>query len=359
MDLSEFFDRPQFSIPADQKSALMVATLNDLTHHHRERCPEYRRILDGVYRGRIAGEQLADVPWLPVSLFKTHRLASVPQQEVFKTLTSSGTTGQRVSRIVLDRDTARRQSAALAAIMGHLLGKARLPMLIVDSESVLRNRDQFSARAAGIVGMMTFGRKHRFVLDANMQLDHEGLARFLSEHGDRPFLVFGFTFMIWRYLYGAVDDERYDLSNGTLVHGGGWKKLRQDAIDNAQFKARLLARLKLPRVYDYYGMVEQVGSVFLEGEDGFLYTPNFADVIVRDPHSWEEAPLGEPGVIEVLSVLPTSYPGHALLTEDLGVVHGVDDSACGRLGKRFTVVGRVEKAELRGCSDTHAFGAGS
>ena len=103
------------------------------------------------------------------------------------------------------------------------------------------------------------------------------------------------------------------------------------------------------------GMVEQVGSVFLEGEDGYLYAPNFADVIVRDAETWDELPAGKPGVIQVLSTLPESYPGHAILTEDLGIVHGVDDGRCGRRGKYFSVLGRVPRAELRGCSDTHAF----
>jgi hypothetical protein len=99
-------------------------------------------------------------------------------------------------------------------------------------------------------------------------------------------------------------------------------------------------------------MVEQIGSVFVEGDDGDLYCPNFADVVIRRPETWEEAEIGEEGVIEVLSVLPRSYPGHSLLTEDLGVVHGIDDSPSGRLGKRFSVIGRVPRSEMRGCSDT-------
>ncbi len=85
-----------------------------------------------------------------------------------------------------------------------------------------------------------------------------------------------------------------------------------------------------------------------------LHAPAFADVVVRDPATWDEAPRGQVGVVQVLSALPRSYPGHSLLTEDLGVVHGVDVGPGGWLGKAFSVVGRVPRAELRGCSDTHA-----
>ena len=59
-------------------------------------------------------------------------------------------------------------------------------------------------------------------------------------------------------------------------------------------------------------------------------------------------------MIEVLSLLPRSYPGHALLTEDRGRLLGEDDCPCGRKGRYFEVFGRLPKAELRGCSDSHA-----
>jgi hypothetical protein len=98
-------------------------------------------------------------------------------------------------------------------------------------------------------------------------------------------------------------------------------------------------------------MVEQIGTIFLEGPDGdSLYCPDFADVIIRDPVTWAEQPVGEPGLVEVVSTLPHSYPGHVLLTEDLGVVSGVDDGAWP--GKRLRILGRLPRAEARGCSDT-------
>ncbi|MDP7040605.1 MAG: acyl-protein synthetase, partial [Myxococcota bacterium] len=53
------------------------------------------------------------------------------------------------------------------------------------------------------------------------------------------------------------------------------------------------------------------------------------------------------------SLLPWSYPGHILLTEDEGEILGEDDCPCGRLGKYFKIHGRIAEAEIRGCSDTH------
>lgn len=352
MNFEDWLARPQYSLSQEQKEALLLPELVALTEHHRAHSREYARMLSVLPERPVT--TLADLPFVPVNLFKSHRLSSVPEEEVFKVMTSSGTTGQQVSQVVLDRETAGRQSQALAAIMTHVLGPKRLPMIVVDTPNVVKNRKMFSARGAGVLGMISYGRQHFYALDDDMQLDLEGLRTFLEKHRGEPILIFGFTFMVWKYFYGQIRDAGLDLSQALLIHSGGWKKLVDEAVDNAEFKRAFQAATGLRRIHNFYGMVEQVGSVFMEGEDGFLYPPNFADVIIRDPLTWEEAPHGEVGVIQVLSVLPTSYPGHSILTEDLGVVHGVGNPASGWGGKQLQVIGRVPKAELRGCSDTHA-----
>lgn len=344
---------PQFSLSQNEKESLLLPALNGLTEHHRRCCPEYRRILSVIYNGYRQASTLDMVPSLPVQMFKTHVLRSISDSEIFKTLSSSGTTGQKVSQVVLDRETAKRQTMALTRILGAVLGPERLPMVVVENRSFLTDRTRFSARAAGVLGMMNFGRDHFFCLDESMELDESGLRRFLASHRGYPFLIFGFTFMVWKHLFLPCAKRGIDLSSGILVHSGGWKKLQEAAVTNADFRACFARETGLTRIYNFYGMVEQVGSVFLEGDDGYLHAPNFADIIIRNPISWEEAAPGEIGVIQALSALPLSYPGHSILTEDLGVVHGIDDSSCGWKGKYFSVVGRVPKAEIRGCSDTY------
>ncbi|MFI7417681.1 acyl-protein synthetase [Nonomuraea sp. NPDC049684] len=338
-----------FTLDAAAREEVLAGELAALTERHRRACPPYRRILDAI-GAHPPYERVADLPWLPVRLFKTHELRSVPAEAVFRVLTSSGTTGQRPSRVYLDREAAAAQPRMLAATLRAVLGERRLPMLIVDGRSVVRG-PALSARGAGVLGMMNFGRDHTFVLDEQGEVDAAAVEAFLARHGGEPFLVFGFTFMVWLYLLGLGAD----LSQGVLIHSGGWKRLAEQAVDNDAFRRRLASECGLTRVHNFYGMVEQIGTVFLEGPGGDgLYCPDFADVVIRDPGTWREVPPGEPGLIEVVSTLPTSYPGHALLTEDLGMVHGVDDGHWP--GKRFTVLGRLPRAEARGCSDT--FGQG-
>ena len=100
-------------------------------------------------------------------------------------------------------------------------------------------------------------------------------------------------------------------------------------------------------------MVEQTGSIFMECLNGNLHASIFSDILIRRSDDFSIAKVGEKGIIQTLSLLPLSYPGHSLLTEDEGVFLGEDDCACGRLGKYFKISGRVKNAEMRGCSDTY------
>ena len=106
-------------------------------------------------------------------------------------------------------------------------------------------------------------------------------------------------------------------------------------------------------MHNYYGMVEQTGTIYMECEHGHLHASVWSDVTIRRAGDFSVAGVGETGLIQVSSVLPRSYPGHVLLTEDEGRVLGEDDCPCGRKGKYFEILGRVKRAEVRGCSDTY------
>lgn len=335
-----------------EKQSMLLEQLNELTSFHYQHCMPYQRIIDKTDMSKQAA-RLEDIPYLPVQLFKMLDLFSMPPSEHFKTLNSSGTTGQQVSRIHIDRTTSVLQTKALNTIVRSFLGKSRLPMIIVDN-NFLKNRLQFSARSAGTIGFSQFGHHHLYLLDDEMKVQEQELEAFLKRYSGQPIFLFGFTFIIWEYLlqYYRARNRKLDLSGSKLIHGGGWKKLQEQSVSDAEFRRLLKEQFGLTEVYNYYGMVEQVGSIYMQCEQGHLHTPDFADVLVRDPDTLDVVPYGQKGLIQVLSILPRSYPGHSLLTEDMGTIVGEDDCRCGRKGKYFTIEGRLPKAELRGCSDT-------
>lgn len=350
MSRAALLDAAPYELDPAEKAPMMLAALGELTRWHAERCAPYKRILDGAFGGWERAERLADVPWLPVGLFKSHDLRSVPDADVFKVVASSGTTTGTPSRVSLDRDTAALQTRVLLRLLGAFVGRERLPMLVADTEP--GGGRAITARYAATVGVMPLGRDVLFCLDERLHLRKDALREWLAKHGGGPLLVFGFTFVFWKHFLAELAPGAVDLSNATFLHTGGWKKLEAERVDNAEYKRVCRERTGLTRVHDFYGMAEQVGTVFVECERGFLHAPAQADVVLRDERTWKPSLVGEAGVIECVSVLPTSYPGHALLTEDLGRLVGLDGCACGRRGTHFTVIGRAPRAELRGCSDT-------
>lgn len=356
-DLTEFFEAEPYSWDRSLKQSALTAKLKQVTEWHRANCEPYARILAslGVDVGSI--DQYEDIPFIPVPLFKTMELRSVPKESIFKTLTSSGTTGQAVSRIFLDRDTSASQQKTLVKIVSSFTGASRLPMLIIDSPSVIKNRAMFSARGAGILGFSMFGVDRTYALDDEMRLDVNAIEQFLGRHKGERILLFGFTFMIWQYFYKELlkldgARSRIDLSHGVLIHGGGWKKLANEAVSPAEFRDRMDSVCGLSDIHDYYGMVEQTGAVYMQCECGHLHASNFSDVLIRRGCDFSLCDKGERGIVQVVSVLPYSYPGHSLLTQDEGTILGEDDCPCGRKGKYFVIHGRLKNAEVRGCSDT-------
>lgn len=347
---------PPFGVGRTEKQELLRGELLRLTEQHRAHCAPYARMMETVGFSAADVHSVEDIPFLPVRLFKEMELRSVAEEDVFKTMTSSGTTGQQVSRIFLDRKTAANQQKTLVRIVSDRIGSSRMLMIILDCPSVLKNRAMFSARGAGILGFSLFGRKKIYALNDAMELQLDAIRAFLAEHAGERILLFGFTFMVWQHFYKALQatGERLDLSNAILIHGGGWKKLASEVVTPAAFRAALRAVCGELDVADYYGMVEQTGCIHLECAEGHLHTSTYSDVIVRRPLDFSPAAFGERGIIEVVSLLPESYPGHALLTEDEGVLIGEDDCPCGRKGKYFKVLGRLKQAELRGCSDAYA-----
>lgn len=349
-----FNEESPYTLDKSNKSSLFNRVLLDLSKYHYEHCQEYRHIIDAYNINLIELEKSSSIPALAVRLFKEYELKSIDSSDVVKTLTSSGTTSQKVSKIYLDNYTSTLQTKTLVHIMQYFLGKKRVPMLIIDHPGVIKNRASFSARGAGILGLSNFGRNHTYALNDEMEINLDAIEKFIEKHQDMPIFIFGFTFMVWQFFIEPMlkNNKTLNLKNCILIHSGGWKKLEDKAVDNETFKLAFEKVTGSKRVHNFYGMVEQVGSIYVECEEGYLHASNFSDIEIINPIDFSLCENNQQGIIQVTSLLPKSYPGHKLLTEDLGVILGEDNCKCGKKGKYFKVIGRIPKAEVRGCSDT-------
>lgn len=354
--IEDFFELNPYELNKEDKNKLLTKELTELTEFHGDRCEEYKSFLSAVDYDSSKVKSIEDIPFFPVRMFKEYDLLSIDKSEVFKTMTSSGTTGQKVSKIFVDKDNARLQQKVMITILSDYWGKKRLPMLIIDTPQVVKDRKMFTARGAAILGLQVAARDMVYVLNEDMSLNEKVLDDFLEKYSGQPFIMFGFTFLVWQHLYQELkkSDKKVDMSNGWLMTGGGWKKLESEAISREEFKERMSEQCGIKHFLDHYGMVEQTGCIYAECECGHLHASIYSDVIIRDYKDFSPCKIGEKGIIQVVSVLPHAYPGHSLLTEDEGIILGEDDCPCGRKGKYIEILGRMKNAELRGCSDTYA-----
>lgn len=302
----------------------------------------------------LKNKKLELFPFLPVRIFKEKELMSVDNNKIVRVLQSSGTTGSKPSKIFLDEENSRNQIIALNEIFKQIFkSKKRLPMLIFDKKPN-RNDSNFNARLAAIHGFSLFGKDPLFLIDEKNNIKVHELDKFLLKNKSKDFLMFGFTSIVYEHLIQKeiIKNMNKEFSKGILIHGGGWKKMENLKISNYKLKETLKKNYGLKKIYNYYGLVEQTGSIFFECEKcSNFVTTKYSEILIRDRH-FKILGKNKKGFVQLLSLLPSSYPGHSILTDDIGEIKINKECECFFKGTQFIIHGRVLKSELRGCSDT-------
>lgn len=321
-----------------------------LNYFHYNKSVEFRRIVNLIFNKKKFFN-IEDLPFLPTRLFKEINLKSISNKRIFKILNSSGTSGNKPSKIFLDKENALRQTKVLNEIVSNVIGNKRIPMLIVDEKDNIDDKKEFDAKTAAVIGFSLFGTNHTFLLKKK-KINYNALNDFLRKFSKQKFLIFGFTSYIFDYLINKISKNKikYDLSKAIIIHGGGWKKMFLQSISKDEFKKKLLRKLKIKEIYNYYGLVEQTGSIFFECKSCGCFNPSeYSDIIIRDKNL-NILKKNRVGFVQLLSLLPKSYPGHSILTEDLGEIVENNCPLC-KNKKKFLIYGRAKQSEIRGCSD--------
>jgi hypothetical protein len=351
---------PAYRLAPEQRQCALLALLKKELAYACDRNPRFRNYVDHWPVDFHTADRLPDLPFLPVGAFKLNPpLALVDASEVKRTLASSATTGQVASRVILDAATARRMTKGVVTIIRDFIGPARRPYLVIDTPENMTAQAELGARAAAIQGLGSFATAVACCLRRDPQgessLDLEKLLDCAARWKETEVLVYGFTHVIWTQLVQPLQRRGATLGipNVHVLHSGGWKRLEEQAVTKEVFVRGVASvfSCSADRIIDYYGMVENVGVVYPDCQHGNKHVPAFAEVIVRDPLTLAPVEAGQVGLVQVCSVLPTSFPGFLLLTEDLAEFIGYDGCPCGRRGTQFRFAGRVPKAEVRGCGN--------
>jgi hypothetical protein len=280
----------------------------------------------GVRPGSVG--RIEEIPFLPVSFFKTHevRTGEFVPEVVFR---SSGTTGMVTSRHLVRDVGLYRQSFQTG--FGHFYGPVRdwciiglLPAYLERSNSslVYMVNDLIGASGHPDSG---------FYLDEYERL--YGLLQRLEAAGQKTMLI-GVTFALLDFA------ERYALSleHSVVMETGGMKGRRRE-ITREELHGFLRERLGVKAVHAEYGMTELLSQGYSAG-DGLFRCPGWMKVLVRredDPLEVRDRGEGLINVIDLANVWSCAF----LATEDVGLLQ--PDGG-------FTVEGRVDHSDIRGCS---------
>ncbi len=345
---------------AESEKTFMEALKEELIFHY-EHNDMYRQFCNRKnFDPHAEIETLEDIPAVAVSVFKDlgFKLGSVPKEELTLALQSSATSGLP-STIVLDKVTAKRQAKAMVKVISAFIGNERKPFLIMDIDPRSADRRLLGARFAAVTGYLRFASKTGYFLKAKDDVsyfDIEGILQFVSElPQEQPVVVFGFTYILYQNVLKKIQQlgVKIQLPKGSkIIHIGGWKKLESEKVEKSLFNRQLASCFGIESVdvIDIYGFTEQMGLNYPDCECGCKHASSYVKVIVRDPVTREVLPAGEEGMMEFITPIPHSYPGNVVLTDDIGII---EKKPCpyGRVGARFRIVGRMKKAETRGCGD--------
>jgi len=359
----ELLKQPPYRATRDQNKDLLRAAVAEEIQHHCTHCDAFGR----WYRKQGADpaaaiDDLAQLPFLPVTVFKRLALQSVGTGGVVRILKSSATSSQTPSSVALDAVTRGRQMRVLATLMSALLGPERRPFVVLDAAPQAGSEVELPARVAGMRGYLMMASETRYAMESHaggpvLQVDElRGALADLTARGI-PICLLGYTYVLYRNVIAPLLGQgmRFELPPESFVlHFGGWKRLEGQAVARERFNADAARVFSVdPRhIRDIYGFTEQLGVIYPDDGRGVRLAPAFAEVFVRDPFTLELVPDGNPGLLQFITPLPHSYPGVSILLDDTGRIVSRDREVDGRYGTRFEVLGRAKGAQIRGCGDT-------
>ncbi|MFF2081551.1 acyl-protein synthase [Kitasatospora sp. NPDC058162] len=344
-----------------ETDALFAAAMAESHAWHAQRSPFLRSLLDGPAEtpAPTVGAEVR-TPLVHANFFKRHEVLSIPREEVFLHLTSSGTTGQK-SQMFFDTWTIRSAQRMVARIFDHygwitpdqpvnylLYSYEPAPQLKLGTSFTDNYLCDFAPANHTTHALRHTGSGHEFDVHGCI----EALRRY-AEDG-LPVRILGFP----AFLHFTLERMRalglppLQLPAGSLVLlGGGWKGHTDRQIGKEEFYAGVTEQLGIPsdRIRDTFGSVEHCVP-YIECGHHRLHVPVWSRAAVRDTRTLEPLPYGERGFLHLVSPYITSVPAQSVVMGDLASLHPAQECPCPLPTPWFTIHGRAGVSRNRNCA---------
>ena len=291
----------------------------------------YRRYLEvrGIDPGKIT--EIKDIPFLPIGLFKTLKVISGPENSFDSWYSSSGTTGQENSRhYIWSKDF----------YLQHTVNNFEAVYGSLENFHVLALLPSYLEReGSSLVDMAAhFIKKSKSDESGFYLYDYQALLKKLEslKTNNKKTLLIGVTFALLDL--GEVIPLDTDFGDLIVMETGGMKGRRKEMIREEVHKL-LQSAFKVDGIHSEYGMTELMSQAYSPGLGKFWCSP-FMQVLIRDIYDPFTYTTGISGAINVID-LANFHSCAFIETEDLGLLNK-DGS--------FTVLGRMDNSETRGCN---------
>lgn len=306
-------------------------TAFDLFQFQAENNRIYRQYLRALGVSPETVSKISEIPFLPISFFKTHKVVTGNESNYNFAYTSSGTTGQVSSRhFIWSKDFYLEYAAKLfEAQYGPLVDYhvlALLPAYLERPGSSLVEMVRYFIQKSGSADSGFYLYNHGDLVEKMQKLQND----------TKKTLLIGVTFA----LLDLVENARFQTGfpDLLLMETGGMKGRRKEMI-REEVHEILKGGLGVSHIHSEYGMTELMSQAYSKS-DGIYTEPATMCVYIRDVYDPFQVAAKKSGAINIID-LANFHSCAFIETQDLGMKLE---------GGGFRVLGRMDNSEIRGCN---------
>jgi len=320
-------DRSQYIHKINAESFNVIAL--DLFQYQYENNNIYRQFVDALHVDPSAVKQLKQIPFLPISFFKTHEVVTAKSGTPPVIFKSSGTTGETQSQhFVFDKEL---YESSLLRGFTEFYGDPSSYVFLALLPSYLERKNASLVYMAQVLMEKSGHTSNGFYLNEWDALS--GMLQQLQQRGQKAILL-GVTFALLDFAAAFP----MSLPSIIVMETGGMKGRKKEWTRD-EVQDFLKKQWNLSSVHSEYGMTELLSQAYAS-KNGMFKAAATMKILVRDlndPLEVQEKGSGCLNIIDLANVDSCAF----IASEDLGVIHS---------NGNFEVLGRMDHSALRGCS---------
>lgn len=302
----------------------------ELFHYQYANNKIYNSYVDAIGIDPTEITDIVNIPFLPISFFKTHTVVTDGTNVADYTVFKSSTTTSGIPSKHFVKDTSIYEKALLYGFT-EVYGNPEDYALLALLPSYLERKGASLVYMFEKLMKVSQHPSNGFYLD-----DFEKLHRVLTdlEEKRQSTILVGVTFALLDFA------EKYNikLDNTIIIETGGMKG-RKKEMTRDEVHTELKSSFHTNSIHSEYGMTELLSQAYSTG-DGLFKTNKLMKVFVRDindPLHTSREGSGCINIIDLANIHSCSF----IATEDIGLLNS---------DGTFNVMGRLDNSALRGCS---------